>query len=149
MVTAVFYTYGMEGVPRPDPSLTPRALPTAAFGTGLGGRKQTSLEFIKGRRGLMLAAMTFYYRSAEQIAQLIRGEASPRDPLARVQPVSLTVEAPPSDSGTPTPPPSADETPPPMSDETPPPSTDETPPPSTDETSRPQKDGAEEYELEP
>jgi hypothetical protein len=128
MITAVFYTYGMEGIQQPDPSMTPRSLPAAAFGTGLGGRKETSLEFVKGKRGLMLAAMTFYYRSAEQVAQLIRGEASPGDdPLARFQQVSHTSDVPPSvsDPGTPAPPPMADETP------------------------RPSKNGAEEYELEP
>ena len=41
------------------------------------------LDRERGSRGLMLAAVTFYYRSSEEIAQLCNGQGSQSDPLGR------------------------------------------------------------------
>jgi len=82
MITAIFYTYGMDGIERPPESMTPRAMPRSAFGTVAGSRGQDQLELVPGSRGLMLAAVTFYYRSSEEVAQLRNGEGNPSDPLA-------------------------------------------------------------------
>jgi hypothetical protein len=51
-----------------------RRLPAADFGTGLGDKKDQELEFVdKPARGLMLAAMTFYYRTEDQLEELRDG----------------------------------------------------------------------------
>jgi len=111
MITALFYTQGMEGIQQPPPSMTPRALPASIGGTAAGGRMDASLEFSAGiNRGIMLAAYTVHYRSGDEVAQLIRGEGSRSDPLHPdyYQPASL--ERDPSESapgGGPTPPPMA------------------------------------------
>jgi len=83
MITAIFYTVGMDGVDQPgDNALPPnmRGMPLADFGTGLGDRKKEDLEHVKGKpRGLMLAAVTVYYRTTEQIEKLRAGTSD--DPV--------------------------------------------------------------------
>jgi hypothetical protein len=111
MITAIFYTQGMEGIPQPPPSMTPRALPASLSGTAAGGRMDASLGFAEAiDRGIMLAACTVHYRSADEVAQLLRGEGSLDDPLHPdyYQPASMhrdSSESPPG--GGPTPPPMA------------------------------------------
>jgi len=124
MITAVFYTYGMDGIQLPPESMAPRALPRAAFGTIGGSGGQDRVELVRGRRGLMLAAMTFYYRSSEQVALLLNGKGSQSDPL-----VHQAAYVPPAigDNGPPTPMPS----------------------PSDGTNKADTSDGAEEYQLEP
>jgi len=122
MITAIFYTDGMDGIEPVPERLTPRgpdALPRAAFGTVGGRRGEAQLKMVHARRGLMLAAMTFYYRSGEQVASLLDGEGSQSDPLAH-----LTAYVPPA-----------------VGDDSPP-----TPSPSDGTQSA---DRAEEYQLEP
>ena len=72
MITAIYYTVGMDGIDQPDDEeLRSRGLPRAEFGTGMGDRKDKSLEFPKeGQepRGIILAAETYYYRTKEEIS---------------------------------------------------------------------------------
>lgn len=104
MITAIFYTQGMEGIERPPKSMTPRAMPRSAFGTVGGSRGQDKVELIRSSRGLMLAAVTFYYRSSQEVAQLLNGQGSQSDPL-----VHQAAYVPPVAGGTgPSTPPQAD-----------------------------------------
>jgi len=101
MITAIFYTYGMDGIQLPPESMTRgRDMPRSPLGTiaGAGGRDRVDL--VRGSRGLMLAAMTFYYRSGEEIAALLNGQGSQDDALAYV---AASVPPPIGDDGTPTP----------------------------------------------
>ncbi len=83
MITAVFYTVGMNGIEEPDDSaLRGRGIPKADFGTGSGERIDQSLQFSKQPNpGLMLGAVTIYYRTGDQIeAWLDKREIS--DPVS-------------------------------------------------------------------
>lgn len=79
MITAVYYTVGMDNVEAPDDSDLPprsRGLPKAQFGTGLGDRKDKQLDFAsKGPRGVILGAVTLYYRTEDQIEEMREGES--------------------------------------------------------------------------
>jgi len=83
MITAIFYTVGMDGVDQPsdkDLPIAMRGMPSADFGTGMGDRKKEDLEHVKGKhRGLMLAALTVYYRTTEEIEKLRAGTSD--DPV--------------------------------------------------------------------
>jgi len=70
MITAVFYTVGNDGVEDPgEPTnLVARGLPPSALGTGKGERKEQDLEKVRAKtRGLLLGAVTIYYRPQEVI----------------------------------------------------------------------------------
>lgn len=79
MITAIYYTVGMDGIDLPDDDeLKDRGLPQAEFGTGTGERKDKTLEFpMKGKktRGIILGAQTLYYRTGEQIQDILNGNA--------------------------------------------------------------------------
>ncbi|QDU96673.1 hypothetical protein [Lignipirellula cremea] len=72
MITAVFYTVGLEDVQNPGPlnQVVARALPPSALGTGRGLRKEQQLDRVKAEpRGMILGAVTLYYRPAELISK--------------------------------------------------------------------------------
>jgi hypothetical protein len=79
MITAVYYTVGMDGITQPkDEELKSRSLPQASFGTGTGERKDKMLEFPpEGNkpRGIILGAQTIYYRTGDQIRNILGGNA--------------------------------------------------------------------------
>jgi hypothetical protein len=82
-ITAIFYTVTMDGIEEPDDADLPvgMGLPRADFGTGLGDRKSKHLDFRQeGPRGIILAAVTLYYRTSAQIDALRRGDDV--DPVA-------------------------------------------------------------------
>jgi hypothetical protein len=74
MITAVFYTFGLEGLPEPPPpaqfaddNTLGQARP-GAFGTGAGRQTVLRLEEQSGpERGIILAAMTVHYAPSAQI----------------------------------------------------------------------------------
>ncbi len=85
MITAVFYTVGMDGIEQPAENLTPRSIPSSAFGTGLGDRKDATLEFqTRPNRGLILAAVTLHYRTRQELDALVSGD--PSDPINFIAP---------------------------------------------------------------
>ncbi|QDU96855.1 hypothetical protein [Lignipirellula cremea] len=73
MITAIFYSTGYEGIP--DPGVAPRALPAGLFGTGSGLEEETVIQKWGNKpRGLLLSAMTLYYRSHEELVGLQGGQ---------------------------------------------------------------------------
>jgi hypothetical protein len=83
IITVVYYTVGMDGIDQPDDEeLKSRGLPTAQFGTGMGDRKDQSLEFPKAGqkpRGIILATESYYYRTKEELVELNNGTAGEED----------------------------------------------------------------------
>jgi hypothetical protein len=77
IITVVYYTVGMDGIDQPeDDELSGRGLPTAQFGTGMGDRKDQSLEFPKAGqkpRGIILATESYYYRTKAEIGNIEGG----------------------------------------------------------------------------
>lgn len=74
MITAVFWTAGMEGVPKPK-DLFAHAMP-GSFGTGAGRMSRTELGQVHGPpRGLILAAMTLHYVISPRLEELRRQAA--------------------------------------------------------------------------
>lgn len=70
MITAIIYTDGMDiGAQYPTVDEQSRN-GGGAFATGGGARKLAQLAFNKGNRGLMLAAVTVHYRTAEELVAL-------------------------------------------------------------------------------
>lgn len=75
MITAIFYTVGMKNIDEPEEAPT-RSLANAIVGTGEGEEVEQEVGLIKGaKRGLMLAAWTFYYRTKEQIEEIESGDS--------------------------------------------------------------------------
>ena len=76
MITVIFYTSGIDGVQQPTPQesrlLAARGSARSDFGTGAGAASQASLDFFQGgdRPALMLAAVTYHYRSRDEIASM-------------------------------------------------------------------------------
>jgi len=82
MITVIYYTVGMEGIPQPDAGPRTRSVPSNIGGTTAGAAVDEMLEFSAGsskRRGIMLGAETYYYRTKQQIDDLNSGDSS--DPL--------------------------------------------------------------------
>jgi hypothetical protein len=72
MITAIFYTVGMDNIPVARKRT--RSLGKSMFGTGEGERVDQVLEKVqRSKRGIILAAMTYYYRSREEIQDLQSG----------------------------------------------------------------------------
>lgn len=89
LITAIFYTYGTEGIPV---TRAPKPPPESSIGTGRGARidsRVASYDTQKKLKGLMLAAVTLYYRTPEQIAQLAR-EAGGSDVVQTTQSAQVT-----------------------------------------------------------
>lgn len=79
MITAIYYTVGMDGVTLPsDEDIRTYSLPTADFGTGRGDQKEQLLDFpSEGTvpRGVILGSQTIYYRTGEQLRGILAGRA--------------------------------------------------------------------------
>ncbi len=74
LITAIFYTQGMDGIPQPSPdrisSIKSRGF-SQGDGTGLGNRIDRKVKWeAGGPRGIMLAAISYYYRSSDQLKML-------------------------------------------------------------------------------
>ncbi|NUQ64836.1 MAG: hypothetical protein HUU20_20425 [Pirellulales bacterium] len=75
MITAVYYTVGLDGLPEPPAeqpesplSMTLGASMADTFGTGAGRESELTLEEKSGpERGIILAAMTIYYAPSAQV----------------------------------------------------------------------------------
>ena len=72
MITALFYTVGMEGVPQS------RSFGHAALGTGEGDQGSAKLEFANSQpsRGILLASTTLYYRTGDQLQNIQSGTSN-------------------------------------------------------------------------
>ena len=69
MITVVFYTIGMEGIPQPR-GIAFSAMP-GSFGTGAGRSTRTQLDQAAGPApGLILAATTIYYAVTPRVEEL-------------------------------------------------------------------------------
>ncbi len=70
MITAVFFAYGDSDVPQAE-TLVRRSGIESLLGTAAGQEREAkfSLDSSKKKKGVMLAAMTLYYRSPEQLLQ--------------------------------------------------------------------------------
>ena len=72
-ITAIFYVndaVSAKHVNYPDDKLLENlrgALPDSLFGTGTGAKVESELKFREAKRGAMLAAVTVYYRSQQEI----------------------------------------------------------------------------------
>ena len=76
MITAVVYTVGMDQVPQ-GPQMARKGLSPGYLGTGKGTKSDVRMaDGERTPRGVMLAAMTIYYRTGDELAQLRRGAAS-------------------------------------------------------------------------
>ena len=72
MMTAVFYTVGMNGFPKAPEVYA--SMGVGSFGTGAGAMSSIQLEERRGPQpGLTLAAMTVYYTTSSKLEQLRRG----------------------------------------------------------------------------
>ncbi len=71
MVTAIFYTVGMTDVPK---GTADRSYGGNIVGTGEGQAGTAKLKFKKGTpRGVMLASLTLYYRTKDQLQEIQSG----------------------------------------------------------------------------
>jgi hypothetical protein len=71
MITAVFSTIGMDGVPEPPRIRTLGASITGSFGTGAGAESKVELKETRGPEpGVMLAAITLRYATTPQLKRL-------------------------------------------------------------------------------
>ncbi len=75
MITAVFHTVGMEGIPKAHKIAA--AMMPGSFGTGAGRESRVRMEEVAGPKpGLILAAMTIYYVTQPRLEELQRGGGS-------------------------------------------------------------------------
>jgi len=81
MITVIFYANdAVSGkyVTYPQDSLLENArsaLAESQFGTGAGSQFSEDLQFDSVRRGLMLASVTYYYRSGGEIERIVSGDS--------------------------------------------------------------------------
>ncbi|MEQ8791691.1 MAG: hypothetical protein RIC55_35840 [Pirellulaceae bacterium] len=81
MITAIFYVNDAASgklIDYPADSLLDglkSGIPTGAFGTGLGKKFEQKLNFVKARRGPLLAALTIYYRTQQEIDDIRSGKS--------------------------------------------------------------------------
>lgn len=90
MITALVYTKGFTDVPKAEPIID-RAAP-GTFGTGRGSRKVREMQYDENAetRGVMLAAMTVYYRTRAQL-DVLKAEYAKRQSLANADPKSVKI----------------------------------------------------------
>lgn len=74
-VTALIYTARHEGVLIPKEPLRTRG-DNGLFAVGTGPAERLKVDFVPGRRGQLLAAITLHYRTGDELAAL-RGQAPP------------------------------------------------------------------------
>lgn len=70
-ITAVVYTAGWEGIEEfKDVQLGAKGAGDARYGIGSGKITEEEMNFLKGERGMLLAAFTIRYRTQEQLDEL-------------------------------------------------------------------------------